>query len=65
MNCPPGEHPMSWGRHGSICAPDVPGAGLPWDMVTSVSAIIVLVFFTCVIGLLIWMTIQDNAKGRK
>lgn len=59
--CPPGQHQIPWGRYGGhVCAPDVPGAGLPWDLPTAVSAIASLIFLVAAIGYLIVLEIQDR-----
>lgn len=63
--CPPGQHQISWGRYGGhVCAFDVPGAGLPWDLPTAVSAIAVLIFLVAIIAYLIALEIQDQKAGR-
>ena len=63
--CPPGQHQIPWGRFGGhICASDVPGAGLPWDLPTAVSAIAGLIFLLAVIAYLIMLEIQDRRAGR-
>jgi hypothetical protein len=63
--CPPGEHEIPWGRFGGhICAPDVPGAGLPWDLPTAVSAIAVAALFAVFVLWLTWVTISEHRAGR-
>ncbi len=63
--CPPGQHPISWGRYGGhVCAPDVPGAGLPWDLPTAVCAAGVVIFWVFAIVWLIALEIDDR-RSRK
>jgi hypothetical protein len=42
----------------------VPGAGLPWDMPTAISAIGSLIFFVIAIVWLIALSIQDQRTKR-
>lgn len=63
--CPPGQHPISWGRFGGyLCGPDVPGAGLPWDLPTAVSGIAALIFALVLIGYLVALEIGDRRASR-
>lgn len=63
--CPPGQHQIPWGRYGGhVCAFDVPGAGLPWDLPTAVCAIATLIFWVAVITFLIALEIGDRRAGR-
>lgn len=45
VSCPPGNHPVDFTyrvARWSVCSPDVPGSGLPWDVPTVVCALGVL-----------------------
>jgi hypothetical protein len=64
-HCGPGSHEIPWGRlGGTICAPDVPGAGLPWDLPTALSAIGCVTFLTLILGWLIVAEIGDRKIRR-
>lgn len=64
-HCGPHAHEIPWGRFGgSICAPDVPGAGLPWDLPTALSAIGCLIFMVAVIAWLAVLMIRDGKAQR-
>jgi hypothetical protein len=64
--CLPGEHVKditSRLGHWTVCSPDVPGNGLPWDMPTALCAIGFLVFAMGFIGYILWLTwIERNEK---
>lgn len=63
--CPPGQHQIAWGRFGGrVCAHDVPGNGLPWDLPTAVCAIASLIFLVAVVGYLITLEIGDRRAER-
>jgi hypothetical protein len=60
-HCGPGFHEIPWGRFGgTICSPDVPGAGAPWDLPTALSAIGCAAFLTLILGWLIVASIGDR-----
>lgn len=61
--CGPGAHEIPWGRFGgAICAPDVPGDGLPWDLPTALSAIGSLIFMMAVVTWLLVLLIRDQRR---
>lgn len=60
--CPPGEHPTQLtyrAARWTVCSPDVPGNGLPWDNTTLLTLWATLTFMVLVIGYLLWLTWTD------